>query len=274
MRKKENGDKPWCVFFSHWVPLGWAQSRGWRLSSALLIVPSLPEDPFPKPLQASRDNDESRRLKQMVTEPFLSSTHPWCYSAVGKKWKAESYLGGRAGLLLAELQLTSFKIIVKCCFFSVLPTQNHIIFMTDFYVIGLKSSGENFLCSFPFLLRPCNTGINSLLLVLIMSCWHFITVDVVIAIFNSSSESGIAGPLNILVFSVVKAGSRCWVNNSLVCVQKNALWCLFQIFSHVFFKGFYWASQITQQGFYSILTFENIILVNEKVSTGTARTLG
>lgn len=53
-----------CVLLTLWFPSG--------MSLALLIVPSLPEDPFPKPLQASRDNDESRRLKQMVTEPFLS----------------------------------------------------------------------------------------------------------------------------------------------------------------------------------------------------------
>lgn len=223
-----------CVLLTLWFPSG--------MSLALLIVPSLPEDPFPKPLQASRDNDESRRLKQMVTEPFLSSTHPWCYSAVGKKWKAESYLGGRAGLFLAELQLTSFKTIVKCCFFpSPYHSKSHY-FYDRFLCNWLEKLRRKFslvpcsvFCSFHFLLRPCNTGINSLLIVLIMSCWHFIIVDVVIVIFNSSSESGIAIPLNILVFSLVKAGSRCWVNNSLVCVQKNALWHFLKIFSHAFF---------------------------------------
>lgn len=120
--------------------------------------------------------------------------------------------------------------------------------MKDFYVIGLKRNRRKFplvpcraFCSFPFLLRPCNIGINSLLIEMVMSCWHFITVDVVTVIFNSSSEGGIASPLNTLVFSAAKAGSRCWVNNSCMWVQKNALWHLFQIFSHVFLKRFLWS---------------------------------
>lgn len=132
------------------VPHGaaWAELRavaeGWVQPHSL--CPACLKIPFLNLSRLTGIMSESRRLKQMVTEPFLSSTHPWCCSVVGKKWKAESYLGGRAGLFLAELQLISFETIVKCCFFPVLPTQNHIIFMEDFYVIGLKSTGENFLC--------------------------------------------------------------------------------------------------------------------------------
>lgn len=191
---------------------GWVQP--------LSLCPACLKIPFLNISSLTGIMSESRRLKQMVAEAFLSSTHPWCYSVVGKKWKAESYLGGRAGLFLAELQLISFKTIVKCCFFPRHShSKSHYFYETFFNVIGLKSAGENFLCfpaefsAVPFLLRPYNIGINSLLIVLAMSCWHFITV-----IFNSSSEGGVAGPLNIPVFSVVKDGSRCWVNNLLVCI--------------------------------------------------------
>lgn len=118
-RKKENdhGEKEaLLVFCSHWVPLG-LSGTGSELSSALLLVPSLPEDPFPKPLLAYRDNEWEQEAKQMVTEPFLSSTHPWCYSVLGKKWKAESYLGGELDCFLLSYNSLNLKLLSNCVFF-------------------------------------------------------------------------------------------------------------------------------------------------------------
>lgn len=96
-RKKENdhGEKPWCVFFSHcgashtcppWGCLGWAQSSGWRLSSAPLIVPSLPEDPFPNPLQAYRDNEWEQEAKADGHRAF-SLNSPVVLLCSGKEMK-------------------------------------------------------------------------------------------------------------------------------------------------------------------------------------------
>lgn len=92
-----------------------AVAEGWVQPHSL--CPACLKIPFLTLSRLTGIMSESRRLKQMVTEPFLS-THLWCCSVVGKKWKAGSYLGGRAGLFLAELQLTSFETIVKCWVFS------------------------------------------------------------------------------------------------------------------------------------------------------------
>lgn len=128
-RKEENGhgEKPgWC---SAHTESPWMSSEPWlKAEFPLLLVPSLPEDPFAKPLQAPGIMSESRRLKQMVTEPFLSSTHPWCCSAVGKKWKAESYLGGELDCFLLSYNSLNLKLLSNAVFFPVLPTQNCIIF--------------------------------------------------------------------------------------------------------------------------------------------------
>lgn len=227
-----------CVLLPLWDPpvAPWDELRAVAEGSspALLIVPSLLKILFLNLSRLSGIMSESRRLKQMVTEPFLSSTHPWCYSVVRKKWKAESYLGGESWTVSCCITIHFIWNYCQMLFFPSPSHSNSHYFYERFLCNRLKKNRRKFLlvpcrafCSFPFLLRPCNIGINSLLIEMVMSCWHFITVNVVTVIFNSSSEGGIASPLNTLVFSAAKAGSRCWVNNSYMWVQKNALWHLF-----------------------------------------------
>lgn len=208
-----------------WGSLGWAQSSGWRLSSASLIVPSLPEDPFPKPLQANRDNEWEQEAKVDGNRAFSLLNSPGVLLCSGKETKGWMLPSGES-LAVSGWVTTHF--IQNYCQMLLFSSPSHsksYYFYETFSCNWLKKHRRTFplvpcrvFCSFPFLLRPCNIGIKSLLIVLVMSCWHFITV-----IFNSSFEGGIASPLNILMFSVVKPGSRCWVSNLLVCLKKCTL---------------------------------------------------
>lgn len=206
-RKKENdcGEKPWCVFFSHetpsWLP-GTSSEQWLKAESSPAHCAQPAEDPFPEPLQAFRDNEWEQEAKADGNGAFSLLNSPvvlLCSEKEMKGWKLPG--GGELDCFLLHYNSLHLKLLSNAVFFPSPSHSNSHYFYERFLCNRLKKNRRKFLlvpcrafCSFPFLLRPCNIGINSLLIEMVMSCWHFITVDVVTVIFNSSSEGGIASP--------------------------------------------------------------------------------
>lgn len=226
--------------------LGRAQSSGWRLESSPAHCAQPAEDPFPEPLQAFRDNEWEQKAKADGNRAFSLLNSPVVLLCSEKEMKGWKLPGGESWTVSCWVTTHFIWNYCQMLFFPSPSHSNSHYFYERFLCNRLKKNRRKFplvpcraFCSFPFLLRPCNIGINSLLIEMVMSCWHFITVNVVTVIFNSSSEGGIASPLNTLVFSAAKAGSRCWVNNSYMWVQKKCtLTLISNIFTCIFKKVF------------------------------------
>lgn len=126
--------------------LGWAQSSGWRLESSPAHCAQPAEDPFPEPLQAFRDNEWEQEAKADGNGAFSLLNSPVVLLCSEKEMKGWKLPGGESWTV--SCWVTTHFIWNYCqmlFFFPILPTQIHIIFMKDFYVIGLKRTGENFL---------------------------------------------------------------------------------------------------------------------------------